>query len=165
MSFTAFRHGLAQRAQTEKRKNNSNNPKISFWFSQEHQRFGGSVVQRAVEAEGQWAPAGCRVDPLCLCAPRMGQGAGIWRGCLAWQRVPGHVGKVGGHGMSCRVLPVRVPGRCCIRGFTHLPPAPAVVFCAAPARDEAGLGATFIHPNKKPQRAPKCSSTAPFSWH
>lgn len=68
-------------------KNNNNNPKISFQFSQDHPQFQGSIVHRA--AEGLQVPARRGVSPP-IPAP------------LMWVRaVEGNISSSGGsRGMS-----------------------------------------------------------------
>lgn len=96
LSFAAFRHGLAWKAQIlEKKKTKTTKPKISFQFSREHPQFRGSVVHRAAEPEGRWAPAGHR-GPTPVPVPPAWVGVrGRDGGHLARRRVPGDVGKAG----------------------------------------------------------------------
>lgn len=132
LSFAAFRHGLAWKAQIlEKKKTKTTKPKISFQFSREHPQFRGSVVHRAAEPEGRWAPAGHR-GPTPVPVPPAWVGVrGRDGGHLARRRVPGDVGKAGseeGCWVSFRVSCLACAGTGKVLHpwlYTSTPPPPA----------------------------------------
>lgn len=152
LSFAAFRHGLAWKAQIlEKKKPKQPNPKFPFSLAESIRSFEAALcVHRAAEPEGRWAPAGHR-GPTPVPVPPAWVGVrGRDGGHLARRRVPGDVGKAGseeGCWVSFRVSCLACAGTGKVLHpwlYTSTPPPPQ------PAKNPTITG--FSSPPGRPMR-------------